>query len=125
MHHRAATYHPARRPMQPNDDFTLEVHRRPGATVVAPAGEIDVATVEQVRARLQECEDGDAIVLDLRRVDFMDTSGLQLIFEQQRRAAQAASEFVVVRGSKQLQRLFDIAGFGDRLRLVDDPDELG
>ena len=110
--------------MQPSDDFTVEVHRQSGAAVVAPAGEIDVATVDLVRGRLRACEaDASVVVLDLRAVEFMDTSGLQLVFETQRRAAQAGFEFVVVRGSRQLQRLFEVAGFGDRLRLVDDPAE--
>ena len=108
--------------MQPSEEFSVEVHRRPGVVVVAPAGEIDVATVERLREPLQAAEDGaGAVVLDLRRVGFMDTSGLQLVFEQQRRSAASTFEFVVVRGSRQLQRLFDIAGFGDRLRMVDDP----
>ena len=108
--------------MQPSDDFRVEVHRRPGVVVVAPAGEIDVATVDRLREPLRAAEtEARAVVLDLRQVDFMDTSGLQLVFEQQRRAVQSAHEFVVVRGSRQLQRLFDIAGFGDRLRMVDDP----
>lgn len=108
------------------EEFRVEVHRRPGASVVAPAGEIDVATVGEVRARLRECEaDAQVLVLDLREVGFMDTSGLQLVFEQQQRSAQSAHDFAVVRGSPRIQRLFDIAGFGDRLRLLDTPDELG
>ena len=108
--------------MQPSDDFSVEVHRRPGVVVVAPAGEIDVATVERLREPLRAAEDGaEAVVLDLRQVGFMDTSGLQLVFEQQRRSAQSTWAFVVVRGSRQLQRLFEIAGFDDRLRMVDDP----
>jgi anti-anti-sigma factor len=110
--------------MQPSDDFSVEVHRQPGAAIVAPAGEIDVATVQRVRERLRACEAeaaGSVVMLDLRGVEFMDTSGLQLVFETQRRAAQAGFEFVVVRGSRQLQRLFEVAGFGDRLRIVDDP----
>ena len=112
--------------MQLDDDFKVQVHRRPGATVVAPAGEIDVATVDEVRARLKEAEAaGGAVVLDLREVSFMDTSGLQLVFEQQRWAAQTTGRFAVVRGSPGLQRLFEIAGFGDRLLLVDDPADVG
>lgn len=107
--------------MHSSDDFTVEVSRRPGAAVVAPSGELDVATVERLRARLRECEDAPVLILDMRGVGFMDTSGLQLIFEQQRRAQEGAFELVVVRGSRQLQRLFDIAGFADRLRMVDDP----
>jgi anti-anti-sigma factor len=108
--------------MQPTEDFSVQVHRRPGVVVVAPEGEIDVATVGRLRGPLQAAEEeAAAVVLDLRRVGFMDTSGLQLVFEEQRRADQSTFEFVVVRGSRQLQRLFDIAGFGDRLRMVDDP----
>ena len=108
--------------MQPNDDFSVEVHRRERVVVVAPAGEIDVATVERLREPLHAAEENaGVVVLDLRRVGFMDTSGLQLVFDEQRRSAQSTFEFVVVRGSPQLQRLFDIAGFGDRLRMVDDP----
>ena len=108
--------------MQPSDDFSVEVHRRERVVVVVPAGEIDVATGERRREPLHAAEEGAAkVVLDLRRVGFMDTSGLQLVFDEQRRSAQSAFEFVVVRGSRQLQRLFEIAGFGDRLRMVDDP----
>ncbi len=111
--------------MQPSDDFTVEVHRRPGVAVVAPAGEIDVATVERLREELQAAGDGvGALVLDLRAVGFMDTSGLQLVFEQLRRSAQSGLEFSVVRGPREVQRLFEIAGFEDRLRLVDDPAEV-
>lgn len=113
-------------PMQPSDDFSVEVHRRPGVAVVAPAGEIDVATVDRLRERLRAAEDGSpAVVLDLRAVGFMDTSGLQLVFEQLRRAAETGFEFAVVRGSREIQRLFDIAGFGERVRLVDDPADVG
>lgn len=108
--------------MQPSDDFSVEVHRRPGVAVVAPAGEIDVATVSRVREALHAVEDGGtAIVLDLRAVSFMDTSGLQLVFEEMRRAGEAAFEFAVARGPREVQRLFEIAGFGDRLHVLDDP----
>lgn len=108
--------------MQPIDDFSVEVHRAPGVAVVAPAGEIDVATVDQVRDHLRACEaDAATLVLDLRAVAFMDTSGLQLVFEAHHRSGQVPFAFVVVRGPRPLQRLFEIAGFGDRLRFVDDP----
>jgi anti-anti-sigma factor len=108
--------------MQPTDDFTVEVHRQPSAVVIAPAGEIDVATVEVVRAHLLAGEaEAPLVVLDLRKVEFMDTSGLQLVFEAQRRAAETGFEFVLVRGSRQIERLFEIAGFGRDLRMVDDP----
>jgi stage II sporulation protein AA (anti-sigma F factor antagonist) len=113
------------RSMHPTDDFTVEVQRHPGAAVVSPAGEIDVATVDQLRERLLACEaDSPMVVLDLRRVEFMDTSGLQLVFECQRRAQAGGPAFALVRGSRQIERLFEIAGFGPGLRVLDDPAEV-
>ena len=51
------------------------------------------------------------LVLDLRAVGFMDTSGLRLVISQQRRAEAGGYRFVVVPGSAKIQRLFEIAGF--------------
>ena len=116
-------YHPARC-MPPLDDFRVQVRCEGTMAVISPHGEIDVATVDAVREQVAACEaDASTLVLDLRGVAFMDTSGLQLVFELHRRATEGTFAFAVVRGPRQLQRLFDIAGFGDRLRLLDDPAE--
>lgn len=112
--------------MQPIDDFSVAVRRDGSAATVAPAGEIDIATVDRVREQVAACTgDASRIVLDLRAVQFMDTSGLQLVFELQRRAADGAFDLVVVRGPRQLQRLMEIAGLLDRLRMIDDPADAG
>jgi anti-anti-sigma factor len=64
------------------------------------------------------------LTLDLREVGFMDTSGLRLVIEEQRRAARGDYRFVVVRGSSRVQRLFEIAGLaGDDELFVDAPPE--
>lgn len=104
-----------------SSEFNVDVRREQEALVVAPEGELDMATVDTLRARL-EADLGDArfLVLDLRGLDFLDTSGLQLVFEQQRRAEEAGFGFVLVRGQRHVQRLFDIAGMNDRLTIVDD-----
>ena len=106
--------------MDPNE-FNVVVRREGAAFVVAPEGELDMATVDSLRAAL-ETELGDArfLVLDLRGLGFLDTSGLQLVFEQQRRSEAEDFSFVLVRGQRHVQRLFDIAGMNDRLTIVDD-----
>ena len=106
--------------MDPSE-FNVVVRREGAALVVAPEGELDMATVATLRASL-ETELGDArvLVLDLRGLNFLDTSGLQLVFEQQRRAEEEGFSFVLVRGQRHVQRLFDIAGMNDRLTIVDD-----
>jgi anti-anti-sigma factor len=102
-------------------DFNVVVRREGAALVVAPEGELDMATVDSLRVELER-NLGDArfLVLDLRGLGFLDTSGLQLVFEQQRRAEEEGFSFVLVRGRRHVQRLFEIAGMNDRLTIVDD-----
>ena len=108
--------------MQRSAEFSVHVTRRPGALVVAPQGEIDVATVERVRAACAAHERG-TLALDLREVGFLDSSGLRLVVECQRRADACGHRFVVVRGRGSVQRLFEVVGLGHRLTVVDEPAE--
>lgn len=102
-------------------EFNVAVRREGAVLVVAPEGELDMATVDALRGEL-EVELGDArfLVLDLRGLGFLDTSGLQLVFEQQKRSEREGFTFVLVRGQPHVQRLFEIAGMNDRLTVVDE-----
>ena len=101
--------------------FNVDVRREGSALVVAPQGELDMATVGEVRAELEgELGGASTLVLDLRGLTFLDTSGLQLVFEQQKRAERDSFAFVLVRGPERVQRLFDIAGMNDRLTVVEE-----
>ncbi len=104
--------------------FSIDVSRVGDALLVVPAGEIDIATVPAVREALnQRPADTDLLVLDLSRVDFMDTSGLQLLVEQMRDCESGPHRLAVVRGPLAVQRLLDIAGLTSSLRLVDTAEE--
>jgi anti-anti-sigma factor len=106
--------------VRPQPEFTVDVRRTEESVVVAPTGEIDLSTVEQVRALLRRHERG-TLVLDLRGVEFLDSSGLTMILEQHRRAEQSGFAFVLTRGPDRVQRIFDITGLMHRLTFVDDP----
>jgi anti-anti-sigma factor len=88
--------------------------------VVAPHGEVDLATVGAVRDALRPGEVSTRVVLDLRQVEFMDSAGLALIVEQMRRAEQDGFDFAVVRGLDQVQRLLRMAGLAERLVVLDE-----
>lgn len=104
--------------------FTVDVSRLGDALVIAPEGEVDIATVSVIREALDsEGFEATALVLDCRRVEFMDTSGLQLLVQLRRRCEEAGREFAVVRGPRAVQRLLDIAGLTPILRMVDTPEE--
>ena len=112
--------------MEQQPEFNVETRQEGGALVVAPAGEIDMATADRVTAAL---EDGGAehevVVLDLRGVTFLDTSGVRLIVAEQRRAQEAGHRFAVVRGPGPVQRIFAISGLDDEPGLLlDDPAEI-
>jgi anti-anti-sigma factor len=89
---------------------------------VSVRGDIDLSTLAKATAALDGARAGArSLVLDLREVDFMDTSGLRLIIEEQRRAAATGYRFAVIRGSR-VHRLFEIAGLrGDDELFVDGP----
>ena len=93
------------------------------AHVVAPRGELDLFTVDEVeiamRTRPADCE---AVVLDLRDVTFLDTSGMRLVVEAVHELDGGGPRFAVVRGGPDVQRLFALARLDDRLPFFDDLD---
>jgi len=83
---------------------------------------VDLTTFRAVESALDAAREGATVlVLDLREVDFMDTSGLRLVISEQQRAETDGYRFVVVPGSGKVQRLFEIAGFPGGHPLFADP----
>jgi anti-anti-sigma factor len=103
--------------------LSLELRREDDAVLVSARGDIDLSTLAKATAALDAARAGvRTLILDLREVGFMDTSGLRLVIEEQRRAAEAGYRFAVVRGSSRVQRLFEIAGLADDPELfIDGP----
>jgi anti-anti-sigma factor len=94
-----------------SSQLSLEVRREGDAAVVSARGDIDLSTLAKATAALDGARAGArSVVLDLREVGFMDTSGLRLIIEEQRRAAATRYRFAVIPGPRRIQRLFEIAG---------------
>ena len=92
------------------------------AEIVAVTGDVDLATVDVLRARLTSAlERGNKVVLDLREVSFMDTQGLAAVIEAERSSSASGTPFVVVRAPATVHRLFEMIGLSDRLTIVDDP----
>jgi anti-anti-sigma factor len=77
--------------------FSVEVFAGPGAhwTIVAAAGEIDIATVGEladvVRRELQDAP----VVLDLGEVTFMDSTGIRALDEMLKEASRESRELML------------------------------
>ncbi len=90
------------------------------------SGEIDVSTVEEVRGRLEGPlgEDPPLLVVDLRLVTFLDSSGLRLLLRLDERQRSAGGRLVIVQGGRRVARVFELTGAGERLEIVGDPAEI-
>jgi anti-sigma B factor antagonist len=98
------------------------VSTRDSTEIVAVTGDVDLATVDVLRAQLTSAlQRGNKVVLDLRDVSFMDTQGLAAVIEAERSSAESGTVFVVVRAPATVHRLFEMIGLTDRLTVVDDP----
>ena len=107
-------------------DLPLEVicERRGEAAVLVVSGELDLGTVGILRDRLRSEEAQAAIVvLDLRQLQFIDSSGLSLVVSEQQRARTEGYRLAVaVGGAASVQRLFELTGLQGTLTLVEDPE---
>ena len=66
----------------------------------------------------------DVIALDLRGLDFLDSSGLRTIVLTGTQLADEDRRLVLVRGSQSVQRVFEITRMTERLEFVDAPDHV-
>ena len=91
--------------------------------MIALRGELDLAgaaALEQELTRLEN-ESAESLVLDLRGVGFMDSSGLRLIALTAQRAAALGRRLALVPGPEQVMRVFEITRMRERFDFVDDP----
>jgi anti-sigma B factor antagonist len=103
------------------EPFRIDVEPARDFVRVAPVGELDIATVEKLRAEVGRLRESGFtnLVLDLRGVRFLDSTGLRLVLELDAAAREAGQELEIIRGSAVVQRIFDVTQVSDRLNFVD------
>ena len=103
--------------------FRVDVAQERDAVRVCPVGDLDVATVDPVRARIDDALASGAgrLILDLRQITFLDSAGLHLAIDTLRQAKWNGTEFSIIAGSPSVQRTFALAGLRSRLPFVDAP----
>jgi anti-sigma B factor antagonist len=104
--------------------FEIDVQEREGSVLVRLSGEIDLAAVEAIETELLPLEKRfPTVILDLRGVTFLDSTGLRAIVSADARARKNGSELKIVRGPEQVQKILYLSGLDKILPLVD-PEEL-
>jgi anti-anti-sigma factor len=92
--------------------FSVRIERRGDAAIVVPTGELDLATAPALEASLARAFEDDCghVVLDLRELEFIDSSGLRTLLTARRQAEDAGQRFSLVAGHRGLERTLEIAG---------------
>ena len=105
--------------------LNVETDRKADRTVIVLSGELDLSTASSVEAELASAEKKrpPLIVMDLRGLQFMDSTGLRLLLAADSRARREDRRLALVPGPENVQRVFRIALLDGRLEFVSDVDE--
>lgn len=106
--------------------FRVDVREENRAAVIEVSGELDLASSPALEEKLDRVAESDTaiVIIDLRELDFMDSTGLSLLIRAHQQAEERGRRFGVVRGTQQVQRLLSLTGVADRLTLADAPEDL-
>jgi anti-sigma B factor antagonist len=110
-------------PFQPPEPFFCESGRAGDTAWVRPVGELDIDTAPQLEEALASARASATprLVLDMRRLMFMDSTGLRLVIRWDTAARAEGFEFAIVRGPEVIQRVIELTGMDDQLTVADPP----
>jgi anti-sigma B factor antagonist len=95
-----------------------------GDALISLTGELDLAATTTLEAEISRLAGQDGVrrvVLDLRELEFMDSTGLRMVALAERRLRAADRDLALVRGRDHVQRVFAITRMDEHLTFVDDP----
>ncbi|MGI6037709.1 MAG: STAS domain-containing protein [Limnochordia bacterium] len=92
-------------------------HRRLGNILLVKLnGELDLVTApvfrEIVDGQLENFERLTHLILDLAKVDFIDSSGLGAILGRYKRIAQRGGQLLLTNGKPQVLKIIELSGMG-------------
>jgi anti-sigma B factor antagonist len=93
-------------------DLELETSERDGVSVLTLRGEIDVYTAPRMRQAIVDLVDAGSlnIVVDMGKVDFLDSTGLGVLVEGLKRVRTRSGNLAIVVTQDKIVKIFDITG---------------
>jgi anti-sigma B factor antagonist len=103
------------------EPFRCDVAREDGTAILRAVGALDIATVPVLDDRLAELRDAGfrRLILDLRGLDFIDSTGLRCILRYDARARLDDFSIELIQGPRAVRRVFDVTGTTAYLPFVD------
>jgi anti-anti-sigma factor len=107
----------------PRGGLAVDVVGGDGTVRLVLAGELDLNTAAWLGERIRrvEADRPETLVLDLRGLGFMDSSGLRELFAAQRRAHREGRRLILVKGSRPIDRVLELVRAEAAVEIVDDP----
>jgi anti-anti-sigma factor len=107
----------------PPELFSCDAGRNGSSAWVRPAGDLDLDTVHRVESALAELREQGCgnLVLDLRDLTFMDSTGLRLVIRWHTAARDEGFQFAIVPGPDVVQRVFRLTGMDAHVPVADPP----
>src|SRR5215207_420725 len=101
--------------------FRVEIEPEREHVRVIPHGELDLVTVEELRTQIDELRSNGIaeIVLDLRQLSFMDSTGLRLLLTLDAAARSDGFDFSILDGEGPVRRLLELTRLDGRFRHAD------
>ena len=93
-------------------DLDVETGTIDGAALLTLRGEIDVYTAPRLRQAIIDLVDGgaDRIVVDMEKVDFLDSTGLGVLVGGLKRVRMKDGSLSIVTTQDKILKIFDITG---------------
>jgi anti-anti-sigma factor len=88
--------------------FDLSVARQNGTATVAVVGEVDIATAPRLAATLGDHRDAEVLVADLTATTFIDSTGVRVLIEVDRRCTASGRRFVVLVDNGPVLRVLEL-----------------
>jgi anti-sigma B factor antagonist len=112
--------------MAVGSNLLIDVSREGERVVLRLDGDLDLASVPLLESEVElaTLDDTAAIVLDLRGLEFLDSTGLRAILLLDKRSTERGQAFALVRGSEQVQRLMSMTRVDEHLKIIATPEEI-
>lgn len=108
------------------DLLTVRLLGDSGSRVVWLEGEVDLSTVASLVEALDVAiaDRPDLLLIDLRNVSFLDSTGLRSLLDAQEACRAIDCRLLLMRGSRPVERLMQIAGVDGFFEFVSGPSEV-
>jgi anti-anti-sigma factor len=110
-------------PTLESGSFGITLTRGSGRVTLTLVGELDLATTPRLTKYLTTVAQTHQglIVIDLRRLTFMDSTGVAALAAADKHARRGGWSLAIVKGPPQVQRVLELCGLTEVLPIADEP----